>query len=512
MIAEDQTRTIAFLTDPATSGAAAETIATVETHIAVVVLAGGRAFKLKRAVKLPYLDFSTPAQRLAACRLELDLNRRTAPGLYRAVRTITREADGRLAFDGGGEIVDAVVEMVRFDEAGLFDRLAARGDLTPALLTELSGEIARFHAEAEISRAVGGAANMASVLDINERALATTSVFPAASVARFDAAFRASLERHAALLDARGRVGKIRRCHGDLHLRNICLFEGRPLLFDCLEFDEAMATTDVLYDLAFLLMDLWHRGCRAEANLVLNRYLDAADETDGLPLLPFFMAVRAAVRAHVTATRIEEADGGTAALREEAAAYFALAESLLDPPPARLVAVGGLSGSGKSTVAAAIADRVGPPPGARVLASDRIRKRLFAVAAETRLADEAYRPEVSERVYATLAREAGDILRLGHGVVADAVFDRAPDRARIAGVASEAGTAFRGLWLAADPEVLFARVGARRGGPSDADAGVLAAQLRRRPEVEDWPHVEAGGTPAESAARAAALLRAGDEG
>ena len=238
----------------------------------------------------------------------------------------------------------------------------------------------------------------------------------------------------------------MRHCHGDLHLRNICLFDGEPTLFDCLEFSDAMATIDVLYDLAFLLMDLWHRDLRNEANLVLNRYLDEADESDGLPLVPFFMALRAAVRAHVTATAAEEAsdEEAAAARRREAQAYFDLALALLEPKPAMLVAIGGFSGSGKSTVAAAVAPVIGPPPGARILSSDRIRKRLFGVAPETRLPESAYSPEVSERVYALLAEEAERVLARGHGVVCDAVLDRAADRARFAGIAERPACRSRG--------------------------------------------------------------------
>jgi len=500
--ADDQSESVRFL-----KGLAADP-RVVETHAAIVVLAGERALKLKRAVKLPYLDFSTPELRLAVCERELALNRRTAPALYRAVRRITRGADGRLGFDGEGPLVDAVVEMARFDEDGLFDRLATRGALTPALLAELARSVADFHAEAEVATDRGGAAIMASVLDINARALATTSVFAADRVARFDAAFRAALDRHAVLLDARAAAGFVRRCHGDLHLRNICLLDGRPTLFDCLEFDEAMATIDVLYDLAFLVMDLWHRDLRALANLVLNRYLDAAEEedeaaADGLPLLPFFMAVRAAVRAHVGATRIESG-GDTPAARAEAEDYFALAERLLVPAAPRLVAVGGLSGSGKSTAAAALADAVGPAPGARVLASDRLRKRLHGVSAETRLPAEAYRPEVSEKVYGQIFERAARLLAAGHGVVSDAVFDRAEDRRRIAAVAAAAGVPFRGVWLEAPAATLVERVEHRRGGPSDATGDVVRGQLARFDGAIEWTRIDTASGRDETARRARA--------
>ncbi|TIV74097.1 MAG: aminoglycoside phosphotransferase, partial [Mesorhizobium sp.] len=219
--------------------------------------------------------------------------------------------------------------------------------------------------------------------------------------------------RHAGLLDRREAAGRVRRCHGDLHLRNICVFDGEPRLFDCIEFNDQIATVDVLYDLAFLLMDLWHRGFPQFANLVMNRYLDDADDEDGFVLLPFLMAVRAAVRAHVTATQVEESSQDSTKLIAEARSYFHLAQTLLAETPPRLVAIGGLSGSGKTTVAEALAAQIGAPPGARIVESDRIRKAMHGVAAETRLPAKAYRPGVSERVYRQIAWLAELILAEG---------------------------------------------------------------------------------------------------
>ncbi|WP_246702788.1 bifunctional aminoglycoside phosphotransferase/ATP-binding protein [Starkeya sp. ORNL1] len=509
MPSQDQGEAIAFLNSAAAFGGEERDVRTIVTHISIVLLIGARAIKLKRAVRLPYVDFSTAERRLATCEQELRLNRRTAPMLYRAVRRITREPDGRLALDGKGVLVDAVIEMARFDESGLFDRMALAGALTPPLMTKLAGGIAAFHAGAAIAADCGGAAPMAAVLDINERVLAMTEIFPRDDVVRLIEASRAALAAHAARLDTRAGDGKVRRCHGDLHLRNICLVDGEPTLFDCLEFDEELATTDVLYDLAFLLMDLWHRGMEGYANLVFNRYLDEADEEDGLPALPLFMAVRATVRAHVTAAQVADAGAEATARREEAHAYFALALRLLDPRPARLVAVGGLSGSGKSTLAAALAPGIGPAPGARILATDRIRKRLFGVAAETRLPPDAYRPNVSGQVYGILAARAESVLSLGHGVVADAVFDRPDDRSRIADLASSAGVAFHGLWLEASPERLLRRVADRRNDASDATPDVVKDQLGRPLGAIQWPRLIADGDM--GAIRAAATRIIDDE-
>lgn len=489
----DQTAAINLLKDKRPQGLDAADVTVIETHISFVVLIGPRAFKLKRAIKLPYVDFSTADLRLAACRREVELNRRTAPAIYLGVRRVTVEPDGSLALDGDGPLVDAVVEMLRFDETTSFDRLAKRGMLTPELLTATANSIGRFHAAAAISEDRSGSAIMADVLAINAAAFATTDIFPKTSVASLNGALSAALDRHRDLLDARAEAGKVRRCHGDLHLGNICLVDDVPTLFDCIEFDDAIATIDVLYDLAFLLMDLWHCGKRSAANLVFNRYFDDADEADGIALLPFFMAVRASIRAHVLATQSQTLELTDEGIAVQARAYLKLALALLVWQPARLVAIGGLSGTGKSTIAAMIADRLGNVPGARVFASDRIRKRLFEVSANTRLPAEAYRSEISEKVYATQAKEAAAIVASGHVVVTEAVFDREEDRERIANCARKAGVSFTGIWLEAPTNILLERIGARRNDVSDATADVVELQAMRQREPTDWIEICASG-------------------
>ena len=502
MIVEDQSAVVAFLSRPSTHGESGP-VEVMETHISLIFLVGGRAFKLKRAVKLPYVDFSSAGLRLAACRKEVELNSVTAPGLYIGAREIRRDAHGRLGLDGEGDLVDAVVEMVRFDQDCLFDSMAADGRLSARQMEEVAHMIALFHREAPVVPSENGTANMAGVLDVNEAGFATSSVFAPGETEAFNRAFRAALERASPLLDRRGGEGRIRRCHGDLHLRNICLFRGRPRLFDCIEFNDRIATVDVLYDFAFLLMDLWHRDLPDFANLAMNRYLDETGDEDGFVLLPFFMAVRAAVRAHVTAPQAAETAGGGARLAEVARSYFDLARVLLDPVPGGLVAIGGLSGSGKTTVAEALAPHVGAPPGARIVESDRVRKGLFGVAAETRLPDTAYAPEVSARVYRTLAERTEVSLADGGSVVADAVFDRPGNRGLIEAAARAAGAPFHGVWLEADAALLRDRVVGRSGGPSDATAAVLERQLARDAGEISWARVDAGRPPADVVAEIA---------
>lgn len=492
----DQTDAISFLADPATHGAA-EPVETMETHISRIFLVGKRAYKMKRATKLPYADFSTPELRLAACRKEVELNAVTAPELYIGARRLTRNADGTLEFDGVGELVDAVVEMERFDQSALLDRIAADGKLTPALMTETARTILRFHRGAPIVHASSGMANIEGVLDINRAGFATSHVFSATEVEAFDARFRSILARNAPLLDAREAGGKVRRCHGDLHLRNICLLAGGPRLFDCIEFNDQIATIDILYDLAFLLMDLWHRSLPNLANLVANRYLDEADDDSGFILLPFFMAIRAAVRAHVIATQAEESGDPTRILASEARSYFDLALDLLSERHVSLIAIGGLSGSGKTTIAEALAAHVGTPPGARIVESDRVRKAMHGVTPETRLSNEAYRPEVSQRVYCEMERQAGLTLAGGGSVVANAVFDHAADRERIEHVARRNALPFQGFWLEASPDLLRKRVERRKGGPSDATVDVLSQQLQKNAGSITWRRVNAARPPAD---------------
>lgn len=495
MNACSQGEILGFLGAKFGSGNGSDIAKTIHTHISTVVLIGDRALKLKRAVRFPYLDLSTPERRLLMAERELCLNRRTAPQLYRAVHRITREEDGRLALNGQGGLIDAVLEMKRFEDGATFDRLADEGRLTPADMGELARSIAALHHAAETAPDLEGAARMRRVLEINERAFATAAIFSDDEIEAVNGACRSALELHSAQLDERARAGRIRRCHGDLHLRNIALVDGRPLLFDCLEFDEDLATTDVLYDLAFVLMDLWRHRLRGLANVLFNRYLDETGDEAGIRLLPFFMAVRAAVRAHVTASEVSATDIGAAWLRAEARAYLELCRDLLKGHAPILVAIGGFSGSGKSTVAAQIAPELGPAPGARVIASDRIRKRMFGVAPETRLSESAYSGEVSARVYGALCDAARVSLSQGYAAIADAVFDREEERARVAAVATVSGVPFQGIWLDAAPDVLVERVSARRGDVSDATADVVAAQLARGGLPVDWPRVPADMAP-----------------
>jgi predicted kinase len=303
---------------------------------------------------------------------------------------------------------------------------------------------------------------------------------------------RAALDRHASLLDARRQAGLVRLCHGDLHLRNLCLVEGRPTLFDAVEFNEDISCIDVLYDFAFLLMDLWRRDLRLHGNIVFNAYLAQTVDLTGLPLLPLFLSCRAAVRAKtsVTAAAVQGEAGRAREMAAAAREYLDLALRLLQPSPPRLVAIGGFSGSGKSTLGRALGPGVGAPPGALILRSDAIRKALFGVAPTTRLGPEAYSPAVSRTVYRTLAERALTALQAGHAVIADAVYAMPDERAEVAAVARQAGVPFRGVWIDGPDSVFAERLRTRVGDVSDATPEVL--QLQRRVDVGpiDWRRLD----------------------
>lgn len=459
--------------------------AIVRTHISVVILGPERVFKLKRAVRLPYLDFSTPERRLQMCRREVALNRQFAPRLYLGVRRLTRDADGRLALDGAGDDVDAVVEMRRFDADALFDTMARAGRLTKELIEKLAGRIAAAHDAAPPDPAHGGRAAMDAIVNAMQSSLREAAPAPMNEVDAHLADLREALTGLGARIDERRAHGKVRACHGDLNLRNICLYENEPTPFDCIEFSEEISTIDVLYDVAFLLMDLWRFDLRDFAGLALNRYLDARLESEdaGLALLPFFMSLRATIRAHV------EASQGHAQI---ARVYFDLAHALLAPASACVIAIGGFSGAGKSSVAGDLATRLPPAPGARIFNSDRIRKRMFGAAPSDRLSPEAYKSDVSQKVYAELFASAARVACAGWPVIVDAVFDRPQDRAAIEDAARQAGAPFFGVWLDIDLAQRLARVDKRVNDVSDATREVLQAQMARETGDIAWLRIDAG--------------------
>lgn len=445
----------------------------VETHISAVFLGEHEALKLKKAVDFGFLDFTRLAERARLTQHEQALNAPNAPGLYLGAVPVTRAADGVLALGGSGEAVEWVLRMRRLPERDFLD---AHGPLPEALLDATADAVVALHARAPTREGDGA---MDAVL-VGNREAGLGAGLDAAKVTRW---FAAAGTRHAALrpwLAARAAAGFLRRCHGDLHLGNLCLLDGTPHAFDALEFDEALATIDVGYDLAFLLMDLEQRQGRRAANRVMNRYVARTGDAALLRGLPLWLSLRAFIRAHVAARR-----------GDDPRALLAAAQGYLQAAPARLVAIGGLQGTGKSHLARQVAPWLGAAPGALVLRSDEIRKRRAGVAPEQRLPESAYTAEESAAVFAELAGLAQQAMEGGHAVIADGVFQREAERARI----EEAGAPFTGLWLTAPMAVLRQRVAARRGDASDATVAILERAAQRDSGPITWHVVDATSDP-----------------
>jgi predicted kinase len=353
---------------------------------------------------------------------------------------------------------------------------------------------------------------MAWVIDGNATGLREFAggVLERAAVERLIMTTREEFDRRAALLDGRRAARFVRQGHGDLHLRNVVLLDGLPTLFDGVEFNDEIACTDVLYDLAFLLMDLLHRGLPRHANTVWNRYLAESGEFGGLQVLPLFLSCRAAVRAKTSATSatVQRDPVHRAELDEAAREYLRLAERFLAPAAPILVAIGGFSGSGKTTLAYELAPSVGAAPGAVVVRSDEIRKRLCGAPLLERLGPAGYAPAVTERVYRTMIERAAQVIAEGHTAIADAVFARPADRQAIARVAYAASVPFIGLWLDAPDHLLVARTAARRLDASDAGATVIASQREQGAGEIEWQRLDGSLPLAQVGEMAAGMLTA----
>jgi uncharacterized protein len=479
-VVDPQADVLKFLSQPETYGIATDPVR-IDTHVSIVFLAGDYAYKMKRAVRYTFLDFSTLEKRRSVCEAEIALNRPNAPDIYVGTVPVVRGANG-LALGGDGEVVEWLVRMRRFDPANTLDHVAERGALSDKIISDLVAAISRLHENAAVGDGAAATDRLMERIRGNIEELQESSeIVPPEDTERLLQTSEAEYERRRDLLLARGAAGFVRRCHGDLHLRNIVLIDGRPVLFDALEFNDAFATHDIFYDLAFLLMDLWHRDMHAEANRVRNLYLwlnAEPDHIDGCALFPLFMSMRAAVRAKVAFSTAKVGDPARARSDvAEGRGYFAWARGFLADTPPILIAVGGLSGSGKTTASAALAPGIGRPPGALHLRSDVERKRMFNVADTDRLPASAYSEAVGEEVYARLRDKACRALRAGESAVVDAVHARPAERAAIAEVARAKNVPFVGLWLDAPHAMLLERVCSRTGDASDADAAVVKRQL-----------------------------------
>ncbi|MBO6890514.1 MAG: AAA family ATPase [Roseibium sp.] len=507
-----QDEALAFLERLPSDDAVRPEVKRIDTHANIVFLVGSLAYKVKRAVTFPFLDYSTLALREDACKAEISFNKPNAPQIYREALPITREADGSLQLNGSGAPIEWVIQMNRFERAQELDVIAEDAVIEDPLSKDLADMMVRAHADAPLRDGQGFYDELATYVEQNDVAFREhPELFPAERVRHLTETSRSVLSTIHELILLRGEHGLIRRCHGDAHLRNIVMIEDHPVLFDAVEFSDAIATGDVLYDLAFLLMDLWERGQRRAANRVFNRYLDTSPSglhAEGLAALPFYLMMRAAIRSKIAASSAQnQADPAQKAAQQELAkTYFDYALAFLDPSQPKLIAIGGFSGTGKTTLAYDIAPELGRAPGARVLRTDVARKRRLNIAELETAPASAYTLEASQSIYKELDASIQSILSAGHSAIYDAVFAAESERKTVQSVAAHVEADFQGLWLTAPRDTLLARVAARAGDASDATADVVEKQLGYDLGQMSWAIVEAGGTGAATARNAREIL------
>jgi len=448
-----------------------------ETHISAVFIGADTVWKLKKAVRMPFLDFSTLNAREHFLRRELEINKPAAPEIYRDVVAVSRRPDGSLGF-GEENVIDWVLRMAPVPGDDFLDVIAVRNALTPRLLDDLGDCVAAYHARLPPVANRDSPATLVRITDGNVHS-ALAAGLPASDVAAWQKTMHTAIESLRAWLADRSARGCVRRCHGDLHLGNLCVWHGKPVPFDALEFDEDLATIDVGYDLAFLLMDLDRRVGRGAANRVMNRYVARTGDI-AMRGLPVFLSQRAMIRAHVL-----KATG------QDVSPYFVAARDYLDPAPPVVIAIGGLQGTGKSTLARALGPALGAAPGALIVRSDETRKRLFGVGPEDRLGQNAYTPEANTATNRAVIEQARLAAESGHAVIVDATFLDPAVRLDLADMGRQIGVPFLGVWLKAPLAVLEQRISTRKGDASDATVSVLRRSAENNPGPGDWLAVDA---------------------
>jgi aminoglycoside phosphotransferase family enzyme/predicted kinase len=465
-----------------------EPVELIETHISWVLLAGDRAYKIKKPVRLPFVDFSTPALRLHFCELELRLNQRLAPQLYLEVLPVCgTPASPRLG--GEGEPIDHAVCMRRFAPGALLSEQIAAGRLQASQIEQLAGALAAFHERAPVADAVSPWGTPEQIVHAARNVL--DSLRPLVAAGALDTLCGWLAERERTLSPVwleRRATGAVREGHGDLHLANAAQVGDEVLAFDCIEFDPAMRWIDVANDLAFLTMDLHAHGRSDLAARALDAWLQRSGDFAALRVLRFYEVYRALVRSLVAALRAGQLGAPDAAAPATSPPetadvrpdYLACALAAAQTRPApRLLITHGLSGCGKSTVALQLLERTG----AVRLRSDVERKRLFGLGALDRSAArslDVYTAEATRRTFDRLADLARIALQAGWPVIVDAAFLRRGERQDFRSLAADLGVPFALLHCHASEAVLRERVAARSAAGNDAseaDVAVLQRQL-----------------------------------
>lgn len=475
---------IQALLEPQRYPGAVARVELVQTHISWVLLAGEFAYKIKKPLKLPFLDFSTLAQRQRCCGDELRLNRRFAPDLYLGVIGLFNTPQDP-HWSGEGAPIEYAVKMRRFDEASRLDRVCARGELQPGHLSDLADTLVAFHAAAAVAPPASRFGSASEVMaPARDNFSDLRRLLPEARVQTRLAALHtwteAQFQQLAPLMEARKHAGRVRECHGDLHLANMVLIGGRVCLFDCLEFNEDLRWIDVANEIAFTYVDLLAHDQPGLATWFVNEVWSRSGDYEAAQLLRFYAVYRALVRAKVAAIRTTQTHGDD----REALAHIALAERLAAPPPARLLITHGLSGCGKTVASNALLQHDVHASTVRVR-SDVERKRLHGLAAAqssgSGLDAGMYAADAHSHTYAHLRGLAGMLLRAGWSVVVDATFLKRADRDAFGALAQNVGVEFAVLAPQATAAQLRERVQARNAlgmDASEATLAVLAQQMR----------------------------------
>jgi len=463
-----------------------EPVHLIQTHVSFVLLTGDYTYKIKKPVNFGFLDYSTLAKRQHFCTQELLMNQRTAPEIYLEVLPIIQRGDSfqlgsTLPAITSAEIaVEYVLKMREFPQDSLLLSLLERGLLTEQIMADLGREVAKFHSTAisnSYIRSFGEVSQIRTAIDnnylISEKYIGgpQTQTQYQETKDYTDRFFANNPE----LFNQRIANNKIRECHGDLHLRNIALWQDKILLFDCIEFNEPFRFVDVMYDVAFTVMDLESRGRRDLGNAFLNTYIEQTGDWEGLQLLPLYLSRQAYVRAKVTSLMLDDpaiATAQKAEISQTAAHYYKLAWQYTKPRPGKLTLMSGLSGSGKSTAARYLARRTG----AIHIRSDAVRKHLGGIPLNERGGQDLYSDEMTAQTYGRLL-ELGIILAdRGWAVILDAKFDRQNLRTDAIDRVQSHGLPLQIIYCTAPIEVLQERLQQRRGDIADATAELLSSQ------------------------------------
>ncbi|MGH8508998.1 MAG: AAA family ATPase [Gammaproteobacteria bacterium] len=486
-------RLIKGLATPEALGHPIEGFELAETHISYVLLAGPYAYKFKKPVDFGFLDFTTIEKRKFYCEEELRLNRRLAPELYLEVVAVTGTEDApRLG--GPGSPIEYCVKMRRFPRAAQLDQVLARGELTGDLLEALAKTIAEFHDGAEIATAdvpYGNASEVAkyALENFTQIGRGPKEIDAVSALASLRAWTEGQLGRHRELIAERKRQGRVRQCHGDLHLTNMVLLEGRIVVFDGIEFNAALSFVDVMSEIAFLLMDLDARERPDLAWIFLNHYLEATGDYEGLPLLDLYRVYRSLVRAKVACLEYYSEGGGAACLARYER-HLALAGRYAEPrPPGLILLTHGVSGVGKTAQSTALIPRLG----ALRIRSDVERKRLAGLSAGAKSASTVaggiYDAAMTDRTYARLLELARLVSGCGISVIVDATFLRRARREAFAGLARSLGAPFRILDFRAGEAAVHARIARRAAAGQDAsEANLAVLEYQRRSQELLMPH------------------------